>query len=246
MTVFGEAAEVYADVRPGYPPTIPATIASYAGPISSLVEIGAGTGSATAVLRGLARHVLCLEPDARMAAQVAGTFPDVDVVVTDFESWSPPPAGVPLIAGALVWHWLDPATRGARVHAALTPGGVLAVIGRRYGFGDAEQQRRVSDVLNRAWPTPDATADGWIAKDVRASGLFTDIDLTRHDTTVTLTSADYVRLVSTYSPFLRLSLAARADVLGEVRDVVDATGGSVVMRLATTLTLARRPFPDRA
>ena len=55
-----------------------------------------------------------------MAAALAARFPDVEVAVARFAQWSPPPGGVPLLACALAWHWLDPATRNRQAHDALT------------------------------------------------------------------------------------------------------------------------------
>ena len=53
--LFGEVAAEYDEIRPGYPAALAATILAYhGGPPSRLVEVGAGTGLATALLRDLA------------------------------------------------------------------------------------------------------------------------------------------------------------------------------------------------
>ncbi len=237
MTVFGAIAGDYADVRPDFPPSITSAIAHYAGRVDSVVEIGAGTGTGTAVFRGLADRILCVEPDPRMAARLRTQFPDAQVAVSTFEEWSPPAGGVPLLAAALAWHWFDAERRCALAFAALAPGGVLAVVGRRYGFVDPAQHQAVDAVLSTAWPVPAERADGWIADDVAASGLFEDITLSQHDTQITLAPEDCCRLVRTYSPFQLLAPGLRADVLTRLRGALD---GPVGVDMATTLTLARR------
>ncbi|WP_442934672.1 methyltransferase domain-containing protein [Micromonospora sp. CPCC 205739] len=110
--VFGEVAGDYDDARPGYPPAVAEAILAYHGRVPPrLVEVGAGTGLATGLLARLGAPVTCVEPDRRMAAVLAARHPAVEVVVAPFEEWTPPPGGVPLLACAMAWHWLDPTTR---------------------------------------------------------------------------------------------------------------------------------------
>ena len=244
MTVFGAVAQAYDDVRPGYPASIAATLGEYLTSRPPLiVEIGAGTGTATAMFRLLGAPMLCVEPDPRMGGLLRAKFPDVTVECSDFAAWTPPVDGVPVLAGAMMWHWLEPGERSGLAHAALAPGGVLAIVGRGYRFADAAQGEAASAVLDRAWPTPWERADDWIYADVAASGLFADVAVTRHDTVATLSTADYCRLVSTFSPFQLLPLDRRGDVLAELGDALAATGDVVGVAMATTLTLARRPHP---
>src|SRR5262245_28558802 len=139
-TVFGEVAHQYDDARPSYPTALTEAILAYAGPVLDLVEIGAGTGKGTEVLSRLGARMTCVEPDPRMAEVLAANYPHATVVVSTFEAWQPPADGVPLVACALAWHWLDPATRNRRAFDALAPGGVLAVFGHRYLFVDPAHQ----------------------------------------------------------------------------------------------------------
>ncbi|MCU1677755.1 MAG: Methyltransferase type 11 [Frankiales bacterium] len=245
-TVFGEVADGYGAARPGYPQSIADAIGEYAGHVPTVVEIGGGTGLATALLQGLGDRVLSLEPDGRMAAQLREAYPDIDVEVTDFESWRPPPGGVDVIFGAMVWHWLDAADRCRQAHAALAPEGVLAVVGRQYGFADPDQRAAIEAAIEAiAWEGGGGPPDEWIAEDVRRSGLFDDVTLSRHDTATALPREDYLRLVSTFSPFLRLSPDARTGAIALLSEAVDRCGGVVDVELLTTLTLARRG-PARA
>jgi trans-aconitate methyltransferase len=159
-TVFGEVADSYDRVRPGYPDEIAARILVYHamsthhgdGPPSLLAEIGAGTGKATAVLRQVGAPMTCVEPDARMAAVLQNRFPEVDVQSTAFEQWTPPTDGVPVIACAMAWHWLTAATRNQRAHDALAPGGTLAVFGHRYDYADPGLAVAVAAVLRAIDP----------------------------------------------------------------------------------------------
>lgn len=240
-TVFGEVAAEYDQIRPEYPSAIAAEIRQYLGGVPGLIaEIGAGTGKATALFAQVGAPMLCVEPDPRMAQVLRAKFPSAQVVIADADSWTPPSGGVPVLAGALVWHLLDEERRCARVHEVLADGGAVALIGRKHVVDDPAQ----NEALGAAY-----TADGrnypdrrptWIADELTASGLFTDVRSTRHDTILPLSAEDYLRLVATWSPFRLRTPEQQAALLEALRAAIGRTGGSVHMRLETTLNLARR------
>jgi hypothetical protein len=176
-----------------------------------------------------------------MAAVLAARFPDVEVAVTRFERWSPPSGGVPLLACALAWHWLDPATRNRRAHDALSPGGTLAVFAHRYDYVDPARSAAIRAAFESVDPVPhhDQPED-WFHADITASGLFTDVRTVAFRRAVPLDTAAYQRLVGTFSPQLRRPPELRERVLSAIGAAVDGFGGTVTLDLRTTLVLARR------
>src|SRR6266516_5707601 len=93
--VFGEVAEEYHEVRAGYPAELVDAVFDYLGGTPArIVEIGAGTGKATAAFHPRAVPLTCLEPDPAMAAVLRRSYPDVQVQTCGFEDWVPPPGGV--------------------------------------------------------------------------------------------------------------------------------------------------------
>ncbi|MEV5695638.1 class I SAM-dependent methyltransferase [Micromonospora globbae] len=240
--VFGEVADTYDDVRPGYPAGVAEAIRDYHGTTPAhVVEIGAGTGKGTSVLLRLGAPVTCLEPDPRMAARLAANLPRVTVRTETFEQWEPPTGGVPLIAAALAWHWLDPATRNRRAHDALTPGGTLAVFAHTYGYADAAQSRAIHTALRAIDPDVTDRPAGWFHLDITASGLFTDVHAETVDADLTLTTGRYLDLVRTFGPFRQHTPDEQTRALAAIGSLVDSFGGAIVLRLRTTLVLARRP-----
>lgn len=103
---------------------------------------------------------------ARMAARLTARLPQARVVTSTFERWQPPAGGVPLIACALAWHWLDPATRNRRAHDALIPGGTLAVFGHKYDHADPGQSRALDGFFRSAVPTAPERPAGWFHRDI--------------------------------------------------------------------------------
>ncbi len=241
--LFGEVAGSYDEARPGYPPEIVEAIRRYHGGVPArLVEVGAGTGRATGMLLGLGAPMICVEPDARMAALLAARFPGVEVVVAPFEEWTPPPGGAPALACAMAWHWLDPETRNRRAYDALTPGGTLAVFAHRYAYVDPAHAAAIHAAFESVDPAPHRDrSDDWFHADVAGSGLFTDVRSVVFRRAVPLSAAAYQALVSTFSPQQKRPPELRERVLAAVGAAVDGFGGTVVLDLRTTLVLARRP-----
>jgi SAM-dependent methyltransferase len=238
--IFGEVADLYDDVRPGYPLDLLTAVTDYHGGVpASVADLGAGTGKATELLIGLGAPITAIEPDARMAARLSEKFPQVSVVNSTFEQWSPPPGGVDLITAALSWHWLDPATRNQRSRDALTPAGTLAVFGHKFGFADAAQERRIFDVLSATDPDVRQRPDHWIHGDVLTSGVFADVEERTFHTLVEFTTEKYVQLTQTFSPFRRRPREHQEEVLAGLTRAVDDFGGSIVLDLSTRLALAR-------
>ncbi|MBM0239101.1 class I SAM-dependent methyltransferase [Micromonospora sp. ATA32] len=206
-----------------------------------LVEVGAGTGKSTEVLRAVGAPMTCVEPDPRMADVLRRRFPEVEVVVAAFEEWTPPVGGVPALACAMAWHWLDPATRNQRAHATLAPGGTLAVFGHQYAYVDPAHAAALEAAFSSVDPVRNDRPDDWIQADIAGSGLFADVRTELFRRGHELTTEAYLRLVRTFSPQLRRSPEDRARVLAAVGATVDGFGGAVVLDLRTTLVLARRP-----
>ncbi|MEV1147600.1 class I SAM-dependent methyltransferase [Micromonospora sp. NPDC049799] len=242
MGVFGEVADLYDDVRPGYPADLAGAVRDYhGGTPAGVVEIGAGTGKGTELLLRLGAPVTCLEPDPRMAAVLTARHPGVRVLGVAFEQWRPPDGGVPLLAAALSWHWLDPAIRNRHAHDALTPGGTLAVLGHTYDYADPEHGRALDAVFRTADPTAPRRGPDWLHDDIAGSGLFTEVTTTTRLRDVPFATDRYLDLVRTFGPFRRRAPDEQTRGLTALRRTVDGFGGSVVVRLHTTLVLARRP-----
>lgn len=240
MSVFGTVADLYERARPGYPPEIADAIVAYhGGPPGSVVEVGAGTGKGTDVLVRLGAPLACVEPDARMAARLAERYPDVRVEETTFERWTPPAGGVDLLACAMAWHWLDPATRNAHARRALAPGGTLAVFAHRYGHADADQEAAIRAALWSVDPTTRERPVDWLHRDVAESGHFDDVRREVFRRELRLDKEHYLALTRTFGPFLSRTPEQQRQGIAALDRLVDSFGGSVVLDLRTTLVLGR-------
>ncbi|MET9834677.1 methyltransferase domain-containing protein [Streptomyces sp. NPDC006385] len=127
---FNAAAAQYAANRPSYPPALFDAIEDLAGrPLTGarVIDVGAGTGIATALLHGRGAHVLAVEPGDGMAAQFRRTHPDIPIVRGNGNALPVATASADFVTYAQAWHWTDPAHSAPEALRVLRPGGALAL-----------------------------------------------------------------------------------------------------------------------
>jgi SAM-dependent methyltransferase len=248
--MFGEVAGDYDDVRAGYPAEIADRIFGYTGGLVPVVEVGAGTGKATALWAAAGAAVTCVEPDPQMAQVLRRRSADrVRLRLCGFEDWAPPAGGVPLICSAQAFHWVDPQVRWRRAHQALSAGGVLAVFGHAYVFADGaladavheQAYARVAPELLRDEPDrPDTLEESLFHQEMTGCGLFADVTSTLVESVVEYPTARYLTLLGTFSDHRMLPPTRRERLHDAIGEVIERHGGVVRVRLDTVLTMGRR------
>jgi SAM-dependent methyltransferase len=131
-------AELYDSSRPSYPAALVDDALAFAPPASTgplrVIEVGAGTGKATALFAERGATVLAIEPNAEMAALARSNlaaFGDVTVVEREFETWEPAAGRFELLVCAQAWHWIEPRVRMAKAREALVEHGAMALFWNR-------------------------------------------------------------------------------------------------------------------
>jgi SAM-dependent methyltransferase len=241
--VFGEVAEQYDAFRPSYPEELFDTIVEY-GDLHAgdrALEIGAGTGKATAgfVARGLAVHAL--EPSPGMAAVLRAK--GVEVEETLFEDWNPVPSGgFGLVYAAQAWHWVRGDDRYHRVAAALQPGGTVAFFwnkGRDWtgalgADNDAVYARLAPEMSNAQWQLD------WVSDGIEACALLEPPTKRVVTWTQLYTRREWERLLGTHSDHRILPDEQRTRLHTAVGDVIDRHGGHVEVVYDVEIYLSRR------
>ena len=127
---FDTVAADYAASRPSYPSELFDAIEEFAGRSfagARVADIGAGTGIATALLRGRGAEVTAVEPGAEMAAQCRRAVPGVPVVRGEGNALPLADTSHDFVTYAQSWHWTDPAVSVPEALRVLRRDGALAI-----------------------------------------------------------------------------------------------------------------------
>jgi SAM-dependent methyltransferase len=250
---FGSVAEQYDQSRPSYPAGMVDDALEYAGAGESdrAIEVGAGTGKATALFAARGLRILAIEPSGEMAAvarrNCAG-YENVTIVETEFERYRPAGHEFRLVFSGQAWHWISPDVKYVAARAALEDGGALAAFWNRPEWDACDLRDDIGEAYRRhghggetgdpmnptawsgdgAWSTEIAGASGFEAAEVRCYRWHADY-----------TAAEYVALLSTHSPCLVLDPPEREGLLAEIGATIDAHGGTLRIPFVTELCQAR-------
>ncbi|MFF3260037.1 class I SAM-dependent methyltransferase [Streptomyces sp. NPDC002932] len=244
---FGTMAEAYERFRPGYPAELFDVVMAYAGqPVSSALEIGAGTGKATRLLARRGVPVMATDPDAAMLAELRKHVPPgVRTARAAFEELRPGERyGLVYAASAL--HWTEPAGRWSRMAGLLEPGGVFASFGRPVGLTDpaveeAVRAARAPFLEDDGVPSPDGTPPEhdmqWPGTELQRSEWFDGVQQCVIESRLTMSAGDFIGYLSTVSAYIILPQPQQAEVFSRILRVLPET---VEISTTTVLHLARR------
>lgn len=256
-TSFDAAAQLYDDARPGYPEQMVDVVLAYSGlePGDRALEIGAGTGQATAQFawRGIAVHAV--EPGAAMADYIRDKFDGADLDVTvqtaDLETAELEPDSFDLAFASTSWHWLTPGLRWTIVSQALKPGGTFAAFWniphwRRTTLCaqlDAVYQQSGAD-LSQLGPMAAAEVEhsalmNEFFNDAPDREAFTDFRGGQFEWSETYTANDYVALLGTYGDHLTLAEDVRERLFAGLAEAINANGGTIELPYTTHVLITR-------
>jgi ubiquinone/menaquinone biosynthesis C-methylase UbiE len=229
---FGAAASAYARHRPSYPVAainwVIEPIAELKRPLDAL-DLGAGTGKLTALLAGLATeagpaHVVAVEPDRQMLAELRRQLPGVTALAGRAEDIPLPDASVDAVLAGQAAHWFDMDRALPEIARVLRPGGVLAGLWNAddasvdwvRGLHEATGRRTVVPVLG-----PENQDAEWLNE--ASQQLFWPSEQATFRHSLIRTAESMVETLRTHSLFLIMDQAECEAVLTDVREFLAAT-----------------------
>lgn len=239
---FNDRADDYRLARPAYPVEVYDVLALRCGlgPGCRVLEVGAGTGQATAALVARGAQVTAVEPGAELARHLVADLGGerLRVVGGDIEAAALPARAFDLVVSATAFHWVRPDVALPKLARCLRPGGWLAVWWTV--FGDPQRRTEFRARLDRLYqrylpaerrgpsflPGPLLT-DSWTAT-LEQGGWFgpTQVRVVRWVHRLTGTGAR--RLFGSFPNVNELPDRQRDEFLAAVAALVDDEGGGAV------------------
>ncbi|MGE8559434.1 MAG: class I SAM-dependent methyltransferase [Acinetobacter sp.] len=127
---FSSAAELYQQVRPGYPAEIVNWLQHQLqlGTNSQVIDLGSGTGKFLPYLQQITSHIIAIEPVQEMLAQLQHAFPDIQTLQASSEQLPVAANSVDAVICAQSFHWFDNVETLQQIHQVLKTSGHLALI----------------------------------------------------------------------------------------------------------------------
>jgi SAM-dependent methyltransferase len=247
---FNRVADLYDAYRPGYPEALVESVIALAGlpPGGRILEIGSGTGKATAPFARRGFSILCIEPGHNLAAVAACKFedyPGVTFETVTFEDWPERPGEFDLVMSAQAFHWVPKEIGYAKAAGALKPDGHLALFWNRNPdpqgqiFSDLEQVYRERAPELFAAPTMCHERENQqTLDDIAASRHFGPVQVEKFPWSACYDTRQYLGLLNTYSDHLALPEATRVSLFEGVAEVIDRHGGYIERPYVAMLYLA--------
>ena len=251
---FDGVADLYAEVRPGYPERLFEDVVAFSGiaPSGRILEIGCGPGNATIPFAERGFEILGLELGERMAALARNRcrgFPRVRVEHVAFEEWPLERGAFDLVIAASAFHWIEPDVGYPKAAAALRDGGTLALFWNRTPLDETPLRsaldaayRRIAPEIARGGgdgPLPLAAQIRRTIDEIDASGAFGPVEVRRYRWSARHDTERYLRLLGTHSDHLALPEASRRDLFEAIRAEIERAGGIIERPYLTALHLAR-------
>lgn len=237
-TTFDELAELYDRYRPGYPDQLFDDLFEIAGITANrtrILEVGCGTGKATAALASRDAEILALDPGAHLLEVARRNLrgnPRVSFVHSRFEDFRVPPGDErELLVSAQAFHWIDPDRRFELARRALRDGGSIALLWNVPSRGDSHTDRAIHkaygrfapELLDVWWAKPETRAK--VEDSIDESCLFGTVRMCRYPWKRYIPAADYGPLLETQSDHRLLPEARRLALFEEVMRAIERTGG---------------------
>ncbi|MEA5569359.1 class I SAM-dependent methyltransferase [Anabaena sp. UHCC 0399] len=250
---YSPAAKAYQQVRPRYPKDLVERVIDLAqlSSNSTLLEVGCGPAIATPAFAVLGCRMVCVEPNPdfyHLARQTCEPYPNVELQNCSFEEWELEPQRFDAVLAASSFHWIPPEIGYPKAAAALRPDGHLILLWNKELQPRYELYQQLLTVyqtyapsLNRSYE--DSTTQVAILDELGQmafeSGHFKDVVSEHMEVEVTYSVDQYLMLLNTYSPHLKLETEQKQKLFEGLRQVLEQNGDTIELSYVSAFHIAR-------
>jgi SAM-dependent methyltransferase len=248
---FDGVADLYDAYRPAYPEELIETVIATTGiqPGGKILEIGGGTGKATALLARRGFSILCIEPGKNLAAVAARKlkdFPYVAFETVTFEDWPECPSEFDLVMSAQAFHWVPKEIGYAKAASVLKENGYLALFWNMYPDPKGEIYSDLNQVYQECAPELTGPSICWESlskqreQEIVESGYFGPLQVRKFPWSARYDTGQYLGLLNTYSDHLGLPQGKKASLFEGVAEVINKHGGYIEKPYVAVLYIAQK------
>jgi SAM-dependent methyltransferase len=238
---YSPAAEAYNKARPRYPQELIQQVVKVAqlSSNSKILEVGCGPGTATVNFAQLGFSMLCLEPNPdffQLAQENCKQYPNIEIQNTSFEEWNLETGKFDAVLAASSFHWIPSDIGYPKAAQALQANGFLILLWNKELQPSYQVYQQLSKVYQVHAPSLDRYEDGetqekivqGLGQILTDSGLFKDLVAGHVECEVTYTVNQYLTLLNTYSPYLKLEPQTQKALFDGLRDKIDHDFGGIL------------------
>lgn len=252
---YSSAVEAYNKLRPRYPEDLMRRVVKVAdlSSNSKILEVGCGPGNATVAFAQLGGLMACLEPNpdfCQLARQNCKHYPNVEIQNISFEEWPLEVEKFDTVLAATSFHWIDPEIGYPKAANALREDGYLILLWNKELQPSYEIYQSLSEIYQVHAPSmsrcyEDSATQEEILRELGqmaiASGKFKDLVSEQFECKATYSVNDYLMLLSTYSPYLKLEPQVRDSVFNGLREKIDQDlGGSIQLSYLSAFHISKK------
>lgn len=251
---YSPAAEAYNKARPRYPEDLIYQVMEVAqlSTDSKILEVGCGPATATVGFAQLGCSMICLEPNPdffRLAQQNCQTFPNVEIQNTSFEEWTLKTSEFDAVLAASSFHWISPEIGYPKAANALQESGYLILLWNKELQPPYEVYQRLSQIYQLYAPSLDRYENRETQEEILRglgemaidSGRFKDLISGQFLSEVTYNVDEYLMLLNTYSPYLKLDSHSKKALFAGLRHTIeDDFGGSLHLSYISAFHISKK------
>ncbi len=235
---YSQVAEAYNKFRPSYPQEIinGAVKISQLPTNANILELGCGPGNATLAFAKLGFSMICLEPSlaaCHLARQNCAIYPQVEIKQTTFEEWELEIGKFDAVLAATSYHWINPEFGNSKIAQALRNNGNLILLWNMTPQPEYGIYQSFREIYQKYAPSLDRYENvetqqkivQVLGQKAIDSGKFKNLVSEQVVCKVNYYIDDFLLLLSTYTPYLKLDIETRNCLFTELREKIENNYG---------------------